>query len=196
GHSDVFATDTYVSREDPPYDTLAGFYAWLAAQPEAIAQFNHPFGPPYDTGFDHFAYDAAAAQKMALLEVGNGSGEEYHTFEEAYLRALAIGWRVGASNNGDTEMPDWGLDTPHRTGIVAPSLTRNDLLAALRARRTFATEDSNLALALRSGGQWMGSTVSPTATIAFSVDFYDPDGEAITLELFDRSILVAATSVS
>jgi hypothetical protein len=196
GHSDVFATDTYVSRKDPPYDTLAGFYAWLAAQPEAIAQFNHPFGPPYDTGFDQFAYDAAAAQKMALLEVGNGSGQEYHTFEEAYLRALAIGWRLGATNNGDTQTPDWGLDTPHRTGIVAPALTRNDLLAALRARRTFATEDSNLALALRSGGQWMGSTVSPTATIAFSVDFYDPDGEAITLELFDRSIPVAATSVS
>lgn len=196
GHSDVFATDTYISREDPPYDTLAGFYDWLATQPEAIAQFNHPFGPPYDTSFDDFAYDAAAAQRMALLEVGNGSGEEYRTFEEAYLRALAIGWRVGAANNGDTETPDWGLDTPHRTGIVAPALTRGDLLAALRARRTFATEDSNLALALRSGDQWMGSTISPKANITFDVDFYDPDGEAITLELFDRSILIATTSVN
>jgi hypothetical protein len=196
GHSDVFATETYVSRKDPPYDTLAGFYAWLATQPEAIAQFNHPWGPPYDTGFDNFAYDAAAAQKMALLEVGNGSGEEYRTFEEAYLRALASGWRVGATNNGDTETPDWGLDTPHRTGIVAPALTRDDLLAALRARRTFAVEDSNLALTLRSGESWMGSTISSTEAIAFNVDFYDPDGEAITLELFDHSILVAATSVS
>ncbi len=196
GHSDVFATDTYISRENPPYDTLAGFYAWLATQPEAIAQFNHPWGPPYDTGFDNFAYDAAAAQKMALLEVGNGSREEYRTFEEAYLRALAIGWRVGATNNGDTETPDWGLNAPHRTGIVAPALTRGDLMAALRARRTFATEDSNLALTLRSGESWMGSTISSTATIAFSIDFYDPDSEAITLELFDRSILVAATSIS
>ena len=195
GHCSVFATDTCISREDPPYDTLAGFYAWLAAQSEAIAQFNHPFGPPEDTGFDGFAYNAAAAQKMTLLEVGNGSGAEYRTFEEAYLRALTIGWRVGAANNGDTETPDWGLDTPHRTGIVAPALTRDDLLAALRARRTFATEDSNLALALRSGDHWMGSTISPAATIAFSVDFYDPDGEAITLELFDRSVPVAATSV-
>jgi hypothetical protein len=133
---------------------------------------------------------------MALLEVGNGSEEEYCTFEEAYLRALAIGWRLGATNNGDTETPDWGLDTPHRTGIVAPALTRDDLLAALRARRTFATEDSNLALTLRSGESWMGSTLSPLATIAFSIDFYDPDNEAITLEIFDHSILVAATSVS
>jgi hypothetical protein len=196
GHSDVFATDTYISRENPSYDTLAGFYVWLATQPEAIAQFNHPWGPPYDTGFDNFAYDAAPAQKMALLEVGNGSREEYRTFEEAYLRALTIGWRVGATNNGDTETPDWGLDAPHRTGIVAPALTRNDLMAALRARCTFATEDSNLALTLRSGESWMGSTISPTAPIAFNVDFHDPDGEAITLEFFDRSILVAATSVS
>jgi hypothetical protein len=196
GHSDVFATDTCISREEPPYDTLAGFYTWLATRPEAIAQFNHPWGPPYDTGFDNFAYDAAAAQKMALLEVGNGSRAEYRTFEEAYLRALTIGWQVGAANNGDTETPDWGLDTPHRTGIVAPALTRGDLLAALRARRTFATEDSNLALALRSGESWMGSTISTTATIALSVDFYDPDSEALTLELFDRSILAAATAVS
>ena len=195
GHSDVFATDIYVSRQDPPYDTLAGFYAWLATQPEAIAQFNHPWGPPYDTGFDGFAYDAAAAQKMALLEVGNGSGEAYRTFEGAYLRALTIGWQVGAANNGDTATPDWGLDTPHRTGIVAPALTRGDLLAALRARRTFATEDSNLALTLRSGESWMGSTISNTETITFSIAFYDPDGETITLELFDRSILAAITSV-
>jgi DNA/RNA endonuclease YhcR with UshA esterase domain len=42
----------------------------------------------------------------------------------------------------------------------------------------------------------MGSTIPSAATIAFSIDFYDPDGEAITLELFDRSILVATTSVS
>jgi len=193
GHISIFETEGYASRDDPNYDSLGEIYAWLAAQLGAIAQFNHPFA---ESDFDDFAYDAAADVAIVLQEIGNGSGEGYFTFEGAYLQSLSAGWHVGAANNGDTETPDWGADTPHRTGVVAPALTKGDILEALRARRTFATEDANLALALRAGEAWMGSTIPEAEAINFVVEIMDPDGEDVTLELFDRGIVVASTTLT
>jgi len=198
GHLSVFETEGYVSRDDPGYDTLAELYPWLASQPSAVAQFNHPFA---DSDFNDFAYHPAADATIVLQEIGNGNRVQYRTFEGEYLRSLYAGWHVGAANNGDTETPDWGADTPHRTGVVARALTKDDILEALRARRTFATEDRNLALALRAGDAWMGS-IMPKAPkrdrppITFSVDVVDPDGESVTLELFDRGLVVASASFS
>jgi uncharacterized protein YdeI (BOF family) len=193
GHISVLGTEGYVSRDDPGYDSLTKLYAWLASQSGAVAQFNHPFA---DSDFNDFAYDSAADTAIALQEVGNGSGSQYFTFEGAYLRSLYAGWHVGATNNGDTETPDWGADTPHRTGVVAPTLTKGHILEALRARRTFATEDRNLALALRAGEAWMGSIIPKTPSITFSVDVVDPDSENVTLELFDRGLVVARANFS
>jgi DNA/RNA endonuclease YhcR with UshA esterase domain len=193
GHITVLETGGYVSRDDPGYDTLDEFYTWLTSQPEAIAQFNHPFP---DSDFNDFAYHPAADAAIVLQEVGNGSRNQYFTFEGEYLRSLYAGWHVGATNNGDTETPDWGADTPHRTGVVARALTKDDVLEALRARRTFATEDRNLALALRAGESWMGSTIPKAPAITFSVDVVDPDGESVTLELFDRGLVLASASFS
>ncbi|MGA9349991.1 MAG: lamin tail domain-containing protein, partial [Anaerolineae bacterium] len=202
GHISVLGTESYVSRDDPGYDALSEFYAWLAAQRGAVAQFNHPFA---DSDFNDFAYDPVADAVIVLQELGNGSRDQYFTFEGEYLRSLYAGWHVGATNNGDTETPDWGADTPHRTGVVAPALTKGDILEALRARRTFATEDRNLALALRAGetlraepqgGAWMGSIIPKTPAITFSVDVVDPDGESVSLVLFDRGLVVASASFS
>ncbi len=193
GHINVFETEGYPSRDDPDYDSLGEIYTWLTTQPGAIAQFNHPFP---DSDFNDFAYHPAADAVIVLQEVGNGSRNQYFTFEGEYLRSLYAGWHVGAANNGDTETPDWGADTPHRTGAVASALTKEAVLEALRARRTFATEDSNLALALRAGENWMGSIIPKAPAITFSVDVVDPDGESVTLELFDRGLVVASDSFS
>ncbi|MEA3346292.1 MAG: lamin tail domain-containing protein, partial [Chloroflexota bacterium] len=192
GHVNVFHTVTSVSRDDPPYDGLAGFYPWLAGQEEAIAQFNHPFAGD----FADFAYDQAADERIRLLEVGNGNRAQYRRFEEAYLQALGAGWRVGPANNGDTETPDWGADTPHRTGIAAPALTRDDLLDALRARRTFAAGDSNLALALRADETWMGETLPTSGELELTVVYRDGDGEDAEVALYDRTLPLGTTALS
>jgi hypothetical protein len=63
----------------------------------------------------------------------------------------------------------------------------------MRARRVFATEDSNLALALRLNGAWMG-TILPSAAGAWplTIDIVDPDPEPVTLLLYDRNLLLAS----
>jgi len=191
GHINVFASEGFISPDDPEGDTLEEFYLWLVSQFGAVAQFNHP-GSEGD--FEDFAYSPQADEVIQLIEVGRGIGSDYRRFEREYLRSLYRGWRVGVTNNSDTHTLNWGAETPHRTGVVAQALTRESILAALRVRCTFATEDSNLALALRVGESWMGSAVPYAETLSFTVEVVDLDGEGVTLTLFDGDLAVASQS--
>ncbi len=188
GHLNVFNTATWINHTDAAYDTLAEFYAWLGTQPSALAQFNHP-DPRYGGDFDHFAYNAAASNNLALVEVGNNANT-YLRFEAQLPAALNQRWRVAPSNNSDHHGTSWGSDSSHRTGVLAPTLTRDHLLDALRARRVFATEDANLALALQSNATWMGGTLPAQSNLDFTVTASDPDPEPLQLFLYDNGNLV------
>ncbi|HMQ51222.1 MAG TPA: lamin tail domain-containing protein [Anaerolineae bacterium] len=188
GHINLLNTGMLVSRNTPQLGDLAGLYGWLAANPHVIAQFNHP-DPRYDGNFADFAFHSGAAQVLSLQEIGNNA-QGYSTYEPSFLQSNAAGWKVAPTNNSDNHTAGWGADSRARTGIVASVLTEDALFEAIRARRVFATEDENLALALRLDGQWMGSTISKTGRLAANVDAIDPDLEAITLYPYDRNLLL------
>jgi hypothetical protein len=181
GHSVVFGSETL---PDPALATLPEFYGWLAANPAAVAQFNLP--APGD--FDKFALYAGAAEGVALQEVDHGGTPA----ELAFLRNNARGWRTAPA--GTPGQITWPTETRARTGIVAPALTESDLLAAIRARRLFATEDENLAVALRLGGAWMGSVLESGGPLPLEVEVADLNGEALTLTLYDSSLPIAVVA--
>jgi DNA/RNA endonuclease YhcR with UshA esterase domain len=193
GHINVFNTATWVSRDDPNYNTLSEFYAWLARQKDAIAQFNHP-DPERGGDLDHFAYNAAAADKIVLQEVGNNAHGVYRQYEPQFIASLNQRWRVAPANNSDHHALTWGGDTSHRVGVLAPALTRAHLLEAFRARRVFATDDARLALALQANGAWMGATIPTQPTLNLTIVVSDPDAEPITLSVYDNGVPVRAQS--
>ncbi|MDQ7030653.1 MAG: lamin tail domain-containing protein [Ardenticatenia bacterium] len=179
GHINVFVADEVLSREAPEGDTLADFYAWLATQPQALAQFNHPF-EGHLTDFE--AAPPNVRPQMALLEVANGGGTPLR-FADAYWRALWQGWRVGAAGNLDTQTPDWGADGELRTGLLARALTPDALIEAIASRRAFSTEDASLALVLRAGEVWMGGAIDPGA-VRFTLMVADREREPLELALW------------
>jgi predicted metal-dependent phosphoesterase TrpH len=193
GHINVFGTDTFVNGNDPNYDSLDEFYAWLAdpAQTYAVAQFNHPNRPP--DSFDTLRYEELADAHINLIEVGNSN---YLTHTIKYNPALAAGWHVAPTNNSDTHTASWG-ERIARTGIVAPGLTYYDVINSLRARRTFSTEDADLTLAMRAAGSWMGSVLRD-APRHFEVYAIDPEpGDPIaTLEFYQNGTLIESTAVN
>lgn len=194
GHINVFNTDTLINRTHPMFGDLSDFYTWLAANPDVIAQFNHP-DPTYGGTFYDFALHPAAAQMVFLQEIGNNA-RRYTTYEPSFIQSNTLGWKIAPTINSDSHGAGWGVDTPARTGIVAPALTQDELFAAMRARRVFATEDSNLALTLRLDGAWMGATLPPGGALPLTVDWVDPDPEPITLYLYDRNRLLATISLT
>jgi uncharacterized repeat protein (TIGR01451 family) len=189
GHLNVFDTDSFVRGDDPAYANLANFYAWLANQPTAVAQFNHPkVEPNYDWNFNNFAYYPAADLKIVLREL---------SYSEQFYLSMNQGWHLGTLANSDTHQPNWGRDV--RMGVVAPALTKADILDALRARRTFFVppNDQNLALVMQANGYWMGSAIPNTGQINFDITAYDPDpqGQPLKMGLYDNGVQVASATL-
>ncbi len=187
------------STLEPRQTALASFYDWVAAQPGAVAQWNHP---DYMTkSFDGFAYRTDARdQGIGLLEIhnyGSWTWKGIVDYEPAYVQALDAGWHVMPAANSDTHNPNWISGYEVRTVLLAPSLTPENLYDAMRAGRGYATLDKNLRIDYTLNGAVLGSTVSPAASYLARIHIEDPDGvptDAITLVeiVSDGGIVVAS----
>jgi len=177
------------SRGDPD-EVLPAFYDWLAAQPGASGQWNHPTYVSHE--FRQFGFwNAQRDVAMNLVEVWNDSW--FYT-EESYVKALDAGWHVMPSANADNHTADWISGLPLRTVLLARRLTPEDLYEAMAARRGYATVDPNLRVYYTLDGQIMGSTLAPADHYQASVSVEDPDGLAITrIEIVSDGGQVAAS---
>jgi len=213
GHVNVYNTVRHAVRSDvggvyadftpnlEKGETVDGFYNWLAITGTlaldgsgTVMQFNHPGW----INFNDWKYHPEVEEIAQLEEVGNGWGGSYFFSWEEWIRSLDYGWKAGATNNSDNHSPNWGTVTTHRTGIVMPALTKADMMDALRAARTYASEDANTALYFKANGYWMGSELPNTGNMTFEIWGNDPDGELATkLELYtDGGVVLTSTQPS
>jgi hypothetical protein len=181
GHINVLFTSRYVTQTAK--NTLPKLYAWLDSQPEVIGQFNHPGSGD----FDNFAYSLRGDSSMELCEM------KTVTQSGRFYLALDSGWHLGASANQDNHQADWGMERD-QTGIWADSLTRNSILQALRAHRTFATMDRNARVQFTVNGAWMGSIIN-NGDLHFRVIASDPDrnDRIVRVELVTNHNQILAT---
>jgi hypothetical protein len=172
GHCTVIATDDYCSARDTAADTFTKLCAWLFTR-NGVAFLNHPLPLQFPNLFNHF-YDAPS-DKIVGLEVwtlGNvATSYQYHYYyndgfssndnhKGFFDEALCRGWKIGAAGGSDNHDATWGTKYDFRLAILASDLTRQDLLAAISARRFFATLDKNVVLSFSIDGCEMGSTVT------------------------------------
>ncbi|MGC8872873.1 MAG: Ig-like domain-containing protein [Chloroflexia bacterium] len=211
GHINVYNTVRHPMRSDMGYAygdyvpgledgaTVIGFYTWLVHtgtvavdETGTFAQFNHPGW----LNFDDWAFHPEALEMIPLAEMGNGYGASYTWSEEQSIRALDYGWHVAPTDNADMHISEWGAH-PMRTGIWATALTKVGVMEALRARRTFASEDVNYELAFKANGYWMGSVIPNAGTLAFDISGYDPDdgGSALVEVVGDTGRVVVSATV-
>lgn len=178
------------------------FWAWASrAAEEPLVILNHPV---WNRGFGGRP-DGARDARAELVEVIGGPsryagrpGEaKSDFFHEDMLQLLNQGWRVGVAQGEDDHTGSWGRVSRARVGVWVEELTRQNLLAALKARRTFVTEDYSLTLWLEAtdasgktlpmGGEGAGeraaflaraeSPVEAITALAFYLDRDGPGGE-------------------
>jgi hypothetical protein len=161
------------------FDRLENFYDWLAGQPGAIGQFNHPLY--VSDNFQDFSYYTESRDTgMDIVEVYN---DEFT--EDSYIMALDAGWHLMPSANSDTHYSDWIAGHEMRTVLLAPSLTPDNLYSAMSACRGYATLDKNLRISYTLNGAVMGSVLSADTNVyKATIQITDPDrakSDAITL---------------
>ena len=154
---------------------LENYYKALTAVPGSVSQFNHPDTVHGDfERFDHYSpqYDAV----VSLLEV---AGEDGVVDCEYYDLALDKGWHVAPTNNQNNHDGQWGDASGARTVVLAKSLTEEALYAAMKNRRVYATQDSDLAIYYELNGTVMGSILPKSEKAEITVFLSNPTDEAI-----------------
>lgn len=111
-----------------------------------------------------WAYFDGASDKVAEVYSRHG---HYETGDQGCQQALAAGLRFGFVAVSDTrsgQPGDYGL-----TAVLATSLTKSNLHAALKARRCYATSGAKILLRVLADGHEMGevytASTGPTLTV-------------------------------
>ena len=144
-----------------------------AADAGVVTKFNHP-GDGTQT-HDGLAYSEVGDKSVELMEV-RGVSEE-----KAFIRALNLGWHLAPDGSDDTHSPNWGA-VKSWTGILAPGLSKRNILDALARRHCYSTLDRNCVLTFTVNGASMGDIISEPVKevkVAVVVDDGD-DGDATT----------------
>jgi hypothetical protein len=125
-----------------------------------------------DLGFDDYGEDfvdlvEAADQYLVLIEILTGpafatealGSVHYDHHENDYYYYLVQGFHISPSVGHDNHFATWGNATAARMGVFADELTQDALFQAMRANRTFASEDSDLSIEFLINNEPMGSTL-------------------------------------
>lgn len=173
-HVNIFEVGQIVPVANGAFDQ---FDSWVRTQADSVGavplvQFNHPrnesrFLADYGrTDFaDERAWVAALDPYVELIEVLNapalrdGEGHRAHDSQSDYFRYLNLGFHVAPSTGHDNHYRNWGRSTDARIAVLAPELTRESILKALKQRRTYATEDKNLRIVFRVNGALAGDVI-------------------------------------
>ena len=103
------------------------------------------------------------SKQMALAEI---KGRAY---DLQYALLLSRGWHVAPSFNEDNHAPNWTVASPYITGVLAPALTRENIMEAFRARRVYSSADPTMKVYYQINGKWMGERLDNPSELNVSV---------------------------
>jgi hypothetical protein len=185
GHRHVlyFGDDGEVfSSLDPKYESPEQLWKALAGRP-VLTIAHHSAGGPMRTNWD-IPPDPVLEPVTEIVSV-HGSSEAldsplpiYGAVPGNFVRdALDRGYRLGFVGSGDSHdghpgLPQLAAPSGGLAAILSEERTREGVLAALRARRVYATNGPRILLRVAFGSHGMGSAVSV------------PGGESVSDDLF------------
>jgi hypothetical protein len=183
GHVIIYGYDQLIGWEAGNYDVYnaqsdyTGLFAKIAARAGAVCYLAHPQGADYNSLFTS-ALNTTTAQGLVGVAVRSGpamstvtdySDPSASSYETRYKDALRQGYHVGAVLDHDSHYTNFGKSNPARLVMLAPSLTRANLLDAMQQRRFYAADDWNVEVDFTAGTAAMGSQVRRAGTPVLSV---------------------------
>ena len=165
--------------------SMPQLFDFINERPTAFGMFNHP---NYKWGnFNEFGhYSPKADEAMCLIEVKNSSED----LEQAL--ALTKGWHVSPLSNEDSHGYNWTTKTNRYGYVLAPGLSRQNIVEALRSRRTYSTSNSSLHMSFKVNGAWLGSRIPATDMLSVDIrlDCDRPEGLGLLSLIGEDNITV------
>lgn len=200
-HVNVFDIGEVINVQKGRFDLLLDFLRTNrdSSNQPAVVMLNHPEESltvlSKEYGLDDFGgninnWMTRMGTHARLIQLINGPGMSGNTNanparpkEEAYLKFLNLGYKLAPTADQDNHKTNWGNATTARTGAIMTTLTKANLIGALRSRHVYATEDPNLSIIMRVNNRLCGDVISPMPaagelSIRYEItDADEPDAE-------------------
>jgi hypothetical protein len=169
-----------------------GLFKKVKNNPAAFAYLAHPYWTDFTRNGDDstaIAFSAYnAAYDSAIVGVPLRSGNAFSTFEDYsdystgdyfnyYKKMLYIGYHLGIGYDHDNHYTNFGRSNGGRLVILAPALTRANIITAMQHMHFYGSDDANAKIEFTMNGNIMGSVVTGNYYPAFNVVHNDADGE-------------------
>ena len=198
-HVNVFEVGEVIDEQLVNNKRFDQLLTWLQSHPDsqggaAILQLNHPDTPQRkaheEYGADDFAslqdWQAKMSQHVRLISIQNGPSHDGAINKPArldtvddYLAYLSLGFKLGPTCDQDNHHKNWGQATRARTAVITDELTKPKVLAALRSRHVYATQDQNLRIVIFVEGRLCGDVVdsfpAPNSDLKIEYTINDDD---------------------
>jgi hypothetical protein len=191
GHANVFEAPVLFGWDAGNYDVFVaqtdytGLYTALRANPPAsyppVVEWCHPAGGD----FNSYAVTADGKAVVSLMAIVSGPAFSTSTTESdvgsstgneiLFQDALRKGFRVSPTADQDNHNATWGASTEGRTAVLTSGKTKSQILAALAAGRSYATQDHNVQVQFSADEHPMGSAWTSGQGVRFAVRVIDPD---------------------
>lgn len=147
----------------------------------AFTSVAHPDLSNYLADWDYFD---GAVDRVAEIYSRHG---HYETGDQGLQQALAQGYRFGFVAVSDTRTATPG--SHGLTAVLATSLTKSSLHAAIKARRTYATTGPKILLDVTADGHAMGEEYTSSTGPMFTVSC-TPVGSLESIEILKNNVVV------
>jgi hypothetical protein len=132
---------------------------------------------PYNAMYDSAIVGTPLRSGLAFSAANDYSDYSQGNYFAYYLQLLSKGYHLGIGYDHDNHYTNFGRSNGGRLVILAPSLTRANLLTAMQQMHFYGSDDQNARIGFDLDGQVMGSRISGGTYPTLSVTHNDPDGE-------------------
>jgi len=187
--------DVFVAKND-----YANLYTTMKAR-GWVGQFNHPStSDQFKIGTTVMGYHVDGDEVMVAAEIMNTSAFSNNTTETetgrstysgAFDKLLENGFHVAPTTNQDNHCANWGASYTNRTGVLLPTgttLTEANFVAAMKARRVYASMDKNSQLITTANGNIMGSRINNSGALNLVANFANSAGRTVSQVQWYRGV--------
>ncbi|MBX7242371.1 MAG: T9SS type A sorting domain-containing protein [Bacteroidia bacterium] len=194
GHVIIYGYNQLIGWQSGNYNVYnastdyEGLFRKVARTPGAFAYLAHPdtfdfdslYHKPLNPTSDSAISGTAIRSGPAFSTNTTYSNPSFFSYEYFYKKALSKGYHLGAGLDHDNHNTTFGRSTSGRLAVLAPSLTRNNIMNAIRNMHFYSTDDCNTEVSFLLNSQIMGSSVESASDPVISVQVTDPDLENVS----------------
>jgi hypothetical protein len=189
GHILIYGYDSLIGWENNLYDEYVqptdfqGLWNVINSKPNCFGYLAHPSADDFDSLLIK-PWDFNADQAVVGMPFRSGpafsqnftySNPSTSSYWSRYTQLLKQGYHVGIGLDHDTHYSVFGRSQQGRMGLLAPNLTKNDMMYALRKMHFYSTDDWNFRPDFRINEQPMGSIIEQAGNPTIFIDCIDLD---------------------